>query len=242
MYERMEDALIGALRAGESLKSGWRTTDDARARIGEWVIEAFVYGHIDEDDRLFVEFFEASPAELRGKSLSNIAWSFSRSKSVGAEIRDRFESLWDRRILHVQHAPDDRAELVGFFWLAKSVYHPVSWWLPRLLQALELEPSIATERYMIGKEIARAALEDPERSFQVTKRLLEQSPSGMVEHDLGRNAVPTVIARALDSGNSRLEADARDFMNKLGADGYHTLESEVHAVLDGRITINDVDD
>lgn len=54
--------------------------------------------------------------------------------------------------------------------------------------------------------------------------------------------MPIVIARAVASGNEQLEQEAVIFMNELGEKGNPGLEKEVHAVLNGEITQDDVKD
>ena len=91
---------------------------------------------------------------------------------------------------------------------------------PRLQEALEIEPAIATERYMIGKELAQASSVDPATALAVLKLLLEgRDEGGMVSFDLTRHAVPVVIANAMSTDDSDLKAAAEAYMNELGARG-----------------------
>jgi hypothetical protein len=64
----------------------------------------------------------------------------------------------------------------------------------------------------------------------------------MVSFDLTRRAVPTVIANAMRAGDTILRLAAEAYMNDLGAKGNLQLEAEVKAVLDGTVTIADVDE
>jgi hypothetical protein len=64
----------------------------------------------------------------------------------------------------------------------------------------------------------------------------------MVSFDLSRNAVPMVIANALRSGEDDLRQEADRYMNELGAKGNLGLEAEVHAILEGTVTVEDLDE
>src|SRR5690606_14139144 len=127
-----------------------------------------------------------------------------------------------------------------FYWVVRSDKFDAEWWLPRLQRSLELDSEVATERYRIGKDIARAADVDPRAALGVTKLLIGTRQSqGMALHELSRNAVPLVIARALAAEDDQLKADATTFMNELGEAGHFDLARQVQAVLDGVITQED---
>lgn len=243
LYDLLDDAMQSALRVGDSLRAGWSGESEPLPRIGEWVIDAVIFGHRTTHDHLFQAFFSEMTPKTRAEALGKVAWSFSRATRVDDEIRDRFGLLWDERIAYAQAHPNESQELEGIFWLAKGQAFSSDWWLPRLRAALELEPSIATERYMISKELAEASKADPATAFAVLKLLLQQRGSGSrVYYDMSRHAVPVVIANALMSGDADLAGDANAFMNKLGARGLQTLEDEVRAVIDGAVTIDEVDE
>jgi hypothetical protein len=70
---------------------------------------------------------------------------------------------------------------------------------------------------------------DARLAFEVLKLLLDDRDDGSVSgYDLTRNAVPTVLARAITSGDRELEREARQYMNELGERGNLGLESEVN--------------
>lgn len=243
MYDLLTPAMLAAIDVGDPLVAGWKGESDPLPRIGEWAIDALVFGHITADDSVFQAFFALTSPAVRGDALGKIAWSFFHATSVEDPIRDRFEWLWDNRISHVREHPEDSKELEGIYWLAKSKSFSAEWWLPRLRDALELEPGIATERYMIGKELAQASATDPAGALAVLKLLLSgRAEGGRVAFDLSRHAIPLVIANAIRSGDDELKRAAEEYMNELGAQGNLGLESEVLAVLEGKVGMEDVDD
>jgi len=102
---------------------------------------------------------------------------------------------------------------------------------------------LSSEGYAIGKELAAAADVDPRAAFDAIKLLLQGSDEvGMVSYDLTQHAVPTVIARAIASGDDGLKHQAVEYMNQLGEKGSLSLEAEVNQVLEGTINQSDVDD
>lgn len=243
MYDLLTPAMLAAIDIGESLVAGWKGESDPLPRIGEWVIDAVVFGHIDSGDRVFDEFFSKTSPEVRGDALGKIAWSFFRASSVEDPLRDRFGTLWDDRIAHVREHPEDSKELKGIYWLAKSSSFSSGWWLPRLHDALELEPAIATEKYMIGKELAQASTTDPSTALAVLKLLLGgREEGGRVAFDLNRHAIPVVIANAMMSEDRELKSEAETYMNELGAQGNLLLEDQVQAVLGGSVGVDDIDE
>ncbi|MGB3185210.1 MAG: hypothetical protein WBG36_13980 [Ornithinimicrobium sp.] len=243
LYDILSGPMIAAIGLEGELARGWRSESDPVQRIGKWAIDALIYGHKTAKDPLVQAFFTTASADVRGDALSSTAWSFFRAEKVDDAIRDRFAALWDERLQHVRDHPEDHKELKGFYWCAKGGKFDVEWWLPRLQEALEIEPAIAAERLMIGKELAQASLVDPATALAVLKLLLEaRDEGGMVSFDLTRHAVPVVIANAMSTDDPGLKVAAEVYMNELGAKGNLQLEAEVKAVREGRIRFSDVVD
>lgn len=243
LYEFLTPAMLSAIRLREPLISGWQSQSDPIQLIGQWAVNAIILGHIDSNDPVVEAFFRTAEPKVRGAAIGRIGWRFVDAKYVDDEIRNRFADLWDARVQHVREHPEDKDELIKFYWLVKSGKFKVSWWLPRLIEALQLNPAVATGRILLGKQLALAADLDPRRALNATQLLVSIGEGhGISEWDIVRNAVPMVIARAITSGDDQLKADAIYFMNRLGESGNPHLESEVNDVLRGRITQDDVDD
>jgi hypothetical protein len=243
LFEMFTPAMIAAIKSKQPIVSGWHIDSDPLQRIGEWAINAIIQGHRSIDDSVVSEFFSTVPARIRGAAIGRIAWQFMHAEAVDDVIRDRFADLWDSRMAHVHANPDDSEELNGFFWFVRSNKFPVEWWLPRLNEAVELDPRLVKERYMVGKELALSADVDPHAAFDVLKLLLDgRTGDGYGSFDLTRNAVPMVLARAISSGDEVLKSDAEAYMNKLGELGDLSLEVKVKEILEGRVTQNDVGD
>jgi hypothetical protein len=240
LFQLLASSMIGAIRSKQPIASGWRTESDPLQRIGEWVIHAVIYGDKTIDDAVADEFFSTAPAKVRGDALGHIAWAFMHAETVDDAIRDRFAALWDTRVAHVRAHPTEREELNGFYWFVKSHKFAVEWWLPRLKDAAELDPHIAAECYMIAKEVASSADIDPRTALDVLKLLLEQDEAGMTAYALTSEAAPSVIARAIASGDEALKQDAVAYMNHLGEKGNLSLEVEVNDILDDGVTRHDV--
>ncbi|WP_147599119.1 hypothetical protein [Flaviflexus massiliensis] len=243
MYELLTPSMLAAIDVGDSLTAGWKSDLEPLPRIGEWVIDAYVFGDISADDPVFQSFFGLVTPSVRGEALAHIAWSFFRADKVDDSIRDRFGRLWDDRIRHVREHPEETQELRGIYWLARSSTFSSEWWLPRLRDILELDPAIGSERTTIGKELAQASFSDPVAALKVLKLVIGDSPEGgRFTYDLSRRAIPVVIANAMRFGDTQLGADAENYMNQLGARGNHGLEEEVQEVLKGSLGIDDMED
>lgn len=242
MYDLLSDSMVAAVKAGGSLEAGWRREFSPLQRIGEWAIDALIYGHKTFDDPLVNTFFSSADPAVRGDSMGRVAWSLFHAERVDKTFRDRFAHLWDERIRHVEDHPDDREELKDFYWLAKGNKFATEWWLPRLRTVIELEPDIVSSRFIIGKELAQASGADPKNALAVLQQLLGgHDQPGMVSYDLTQNAAAVIIANAIRSGDDDLKGEAEAYMNKLGSEGYLTLKSEVDAVLEGSVTVDDVE-
>lgn len=244
LYELLAPAMESALRLDQEIAIGWQHHGSTPSqRIGEWAIKAVIFGHVDWTDRVVSMFFSDVDPAVRGAALGRVAWEFMHSSTVDDDIRDRFASVLDSRLDHVASNPADALELREFYWVVKSGKFDATWWLPRLKRVLELAPGVASERFLIGKEIATAADVDPRAALDVTRLLLTSRMSqDLPSFELSRNAVPMVIARALELGDESTSADATAFMNELGEAGNLDLAKQVRDILNGVVTQQDVDE
>lgn len=242
LFGLLTPSMLAALKLPDPIADGWKHHNSTPTqRIGEWAVKALIYGHADWTDPVVVSYFGTAEGRDRGAALGHVAWEFMHAKTVDDSIRVRFADVWDARMAHVEANPSDSAELREFHWVVRSGKFEAEWWLPRLKRSLELDAELATERYMIGKDIAKAADVDPRAALDVTKLLIgTRQDQGLTLHELSRNAVPMVIARALATGDDQLKADATVLMNELGEAGHFDLARQVQAVLDGTITDDDV--
>lgn len=242
LYETLAPAMLGAIRCPEPIIEGWQSKKDPLLKIGEWVVLALILGHQTSNDPVPREYFVVASPQTRGQALGQIAWSLLHNEALDETIRDRFADLWDERIAHVRRQPGDAAELDQFHWVVRSHKFPADWWLPRLREALMLDPHLAAEKYMIGKEIAEAAAGNPGEAFAVLQLLVEgRDEAGVTSHDLNRNTVPVVLAAAIDSGDDALRHESVTYMNTLGERGYISLEREVERVQKGEVGVGDVE-
>jgi hypothetical protein len=242
LFELLSTAMSTAIVSGEPITPGWHTSSDPLQRLGEWAIEAIIRGHIAASHPVAEAFFSTAPVEVRGSALGHIGWTFMHASAVEDLIRDRLADLWDKRVAHVRDHPSDAPELSGFHWFVRSRKFPISWWLPRLREALELFPALSTEKFVIGKELAAAADVDPRVALEVLKLLMPANVGSRVGYDLHRNAVALILGRAMAAEDIELNAEATRYMNELGEAGHLTLEAEVSRVLDGTTTQADVSD
>lgn len=243
LYNLLAQSMIAAIHSSEPLVAGWKERSDPLQRIGEWAIYAIIFGHKPIDNPVAEAFFAKADPKVRGQAIGRVAWSMINAELVDDAIRDRLAHLWDTRVEHVRSHREDGLELNEFHWFIKCKKFNALWWLPRLKEAVELNPELAKERFMIGKQIASSADLDPRGALEATRTLLEgREEAGVQAWDLARNAVPMVIARAHNSGDQQLKIDAIRFMNELGEKGYPELEKEVNEVLNGTITQDDVDE
>lgn len=243
LYELLAPAMIAVIKSKDSIVAGWHMQFDPLQRIGEWIISAIIWGHESLEDPAAAAFFSSATAEVRGKAIGRIAWSFMHAEVVDEAIRDQFADLWDMRVEHVRSYPNDHEELNGFEWFVKSKKFGVEWWLPRLKEAAELDPDLGSKTHMISKEIASAADTDPRSTLDVLKLLLQgRNNADITGYALRRDTIPIVLAKGIASGDSELQQDSLRFMNHLGEQGDLDLEEAVRAALAERITQTGADE
>ena len=235
LYELFTPALLAAMSLQDPIADGWqRHNSSPTQRIGEWAIKALIFGHAGWSDPVVTMFFAEVDARERGAALGHVAWELGNATTVDSDIVERFAAVWDSRIAHVQAFPADSAELREFHSVVRSNRFGSDWWLPRLKQALELNPGLSKERFSISSSMTSATDADPRTSFEVIKLLLDTPDlQGAVAWDISGNTVPTVLARALDSGDEQLMKDANAFMNALGEAGYLNLARQVREMRNG---------
>ena len=67
LFNLLSDPMIAAIAVGDGLASGWRSESNAQQRIGEWVINALIYGHRTSEDELVQAYFREGTPRLAGK-------------------------------------------------------------------------------------------------------------------------------------------------------------------------------
>ena len=242
LYGLLAPSMIAALAMDGPVIAGWRHNTDPIQRIGEWAINAIIAGDAN-DRRSGGRRFANGEPRVRGEAVGHMAWSMMHAETVDDPIRDCLADLWDARVQHVRESVEDSQELKNFHWFIKSGKFESGWWLPRLLEAITLEPELAGEYYMIGKEVALAADVDRVVRWMLRGRSWPmETPTGRRMWELAQNALPIVIARAMDAGDELLRNDAILVMNELGEQGHVTLDGQVKSVQEGAITKDDVPD
>jgi hypothetical protein len=231
LYTLLSGPMAATLHSQEQIQVGWGNPVSPQQRIGHWVIEAIIRGHIGDDDPLRTDFYTTADPEIRGDAIGHTAWSFMHAGVVDDVIRDRLADLWDERVAHVRSNPQDKAELKDFYWFIRSERFSASWWLPRLVEALELDGELRTHG-MIGEQLGSAAEELPEVALTALTLLLGQEETiARDNYDLRTHALAPVIAAALGTTDHKLHADARALMNQMGARGETDLDKRVAALL-----------
>lgn len=231
LYRLLTDSMIAALDSTEQISIGWRNDVSPQQRIGQWVIQAIIRGHIGDDDPLRTEFYTQAEPDARGDAIGHTAWSFMHAEEVDDAIRDGLADLWDERVRHVKTHPEDKAELKDFYWFIRSEKFPAAWWLPRLAESLTLNRELDTNG-MIGEQLAAAADELPRVALDVLTMLLAPAETpDRDNYDLRSHSLARVIAAALKTSDPQLQADARSLMNHMGERGEIDLERRVQAIL-----------
>ncbi|WP_150462253.1 hypothetical protein [Nesterenkonia ebinurensis] len=206
----------------------WNQAQPTLEQLGIWLIEGIIRDELDSDDDLVKEYFSKVDPKVRGQALGRMAFQFKHANSVSDNFRDRLGALWDRRVKHVRRTPEDVQELQDFYWFVNCGRFSPEWWLPRLKEAAELG-GLRDSQGVIGDQLLEAL---PNHAEEVLDAViaLTRSRAEMHDYDLREQTAPTVIARALDSGDDELARRATALMNKLGAEGQINLHRQVESI------------
>lgn len=231
LIEMLRGPLMIAIEEMQNTKliAGWRTYDRTFPQlIGDWIVMVFIGGKLSYDDDITQAWFAGADVNLRGEVLGHLGWQIMKWEYVPTDVLDRTAELWDLRIAHVNHHPEDAKELAGIYWLARSDKYEVTWWLPRLKYASSVIPRFKSHG-MIGERLAAASRVDLATTLQVIENILTDvgSDNTLTEYDLIEHAVPQIIAAAFDSDEFKLQKKATELMNKLGAAGHIELRDKV---------------
>jgi hypothetical protein len=230
LYQRLSGSMIAALGEADEIAVGWGDQDTPKARIGQWVVQAIIRADIDQADHLRLAFYSIVPAEVRGDAIGHVAWSFLRADRVDDVFRDRLAELWDERAAHVSEHPEDSPELKDFYWFVTCGKFEADWWLPRLKQAISIDPELET-RGMIGESLALAAPTHPQDALDVIRLLMKPTETHNKDHwDLTHHALAPVLAAAMDAGDDQLTHEALELMNEMGERGETDLDRRVEAL------------
>ncbi|MEC5152457.1 hypothetical protein [Cryobacterium sp. GrIS_2_6] len=213
-------AALRQLSSGDQI-TGWKGMRSFDQLIGDWILLGFVTGSIELDDELMIEWLRCTGAELRGNVLGHLGWQMMHWTEVDKTVLQRAMEFWDSRVAHVKATPADAAELSDFYWFIRSGKIEAVWWLPRLLDVVALVRDFRP-RGMLGEPLAEAGSHDPDTALAILERLMNGAgPDDQVSrYDLYENAIPQVLAAALDAGLPALTKRANDLMNQLGAAGF----------------------
>lgn len=227
LLEILRGPIEAAIKLGGGIEMGWRGNHSGPELLGTWIVNCLIWGDIAQDDPLVQTYFsDAMPAD-RGAVLGQVGFGFMHAEKIDDEFRDRFGRLWDARMDHVREHPEDREELKDFYWLVRSEKFPVSWWLPRLIEAKRLDATLTTHG-MVGEQLASAAQVMPAEALEALELLMDHDDDeGASDYDFIEHSLGPVIAAALRTNEPGLRTKARKFMNKLGRRGIIDIEQRV---------------
>ncbi len=210
--------------------AGWRGLRSFEQLLGDWILLASLTGSIELDDQLMVEWLRNADASLKGDVLGHLGWQMMHWTQIDDDLLRRSKEFWDYRVEHVRSTPADAAELSGFYWFVRSGKVGADWWLPRLLEVVSQYADFKTHG-MVGDALAEAGSQDPDTALAILEILMARARMDdlVSSYDLYENAIPRVLATALDTGLPELVQRANDLMNQLGAGGFIDVQDRVRS-------------
>ncbi|MEW1812432.1 hypothetical protein AB0284_17210 [Pseudarthrobacter phenanthrenivorans] len=227
LLEVLREPIKCALGRAEPLASGGAGLRTPAQLVGDWIVVLHIWGYLGMEDELLRLFFESAPPQLRGNVMGHIGFEFMHADSVEPQILNTAGELWDARAAHVRDNPIDAEELGDFYWFVKSGKFSPAWWAPRLSEALKLSPRRGIGG-MVYKPLAHASLEYPDLILDIAKALLSGWDDAKGDlYMLVEEALPQIIASALDAGDPALGANATALMHEAGEHGHIDMETKV---------------
>lgn len=188
---------------------------DCVTLIGEKLYGAYAIGQIDWDDELLARLWEKMDEAQAGAILGKICGAVRDGSGVTDAIASRIGKLWDYHANSLLKSKGPKS-LKGITRLLKSGCYPISWWGPRLLKELEVNPD-DINLMLFEDEFIALSEEDPELAMEILRQVIEhdQYPIAPYYEEFGI----LVLSKLRASNNGVLPADAVRFMDLLGRIG-----------------------
>jgi hypothetical protein len=206
---------------------GFRGDRSPRHLLADHILMLHITGQFDAsaEAELVRAMFDSAPAVLLGDVLGHVGWQLTRAEGdIPAAVLARCQVLWDWRASEVQAGRADPRELAGFSWRVRSGRFPAEWWLRHVMLAVAGDSLQA--RTTLLEPLASVAPAYPRQALEALIALIENDNDATMAFYIDRH-VPTVIAAALDCGDTEVVRIAWKLMDQLGRRGYTDLDRKV---------------
>ena len=158
-----------------------------------------------------------------GAILGKICSAVRDGSGVTDAIASRIGKLWDYHANSLLKSKGLKS-LKGITHLLKSGCYPISWWGPRLLKELEVNPG-DINLMLFEDEFSTLSEEDPELAMEILRQVIEHDryPIAAYYEEFGI----LVLRKLRASNNGVLPTDAVRFMDLLGRIGCLNIDEKL---------------
>ncbi|HUP62427.1 MAG TPA: hypothetical protein VNA69_18625 [Thermoanaerobaculia bacterium] len=214
IYAAIADKYLFASHNPFGSEEVWQSLASPAKKLAEHVTVLYARGVVGVNDALFTQAIVTAPSDLRG----HVVWFANNllktdDEWATPEVIERFQTLWDQ-YLSVREDQDLRA----FGWFALSAAFPPTWFLERLIRALERVKAISGEHWVIER-LAATARDQPLLSIRALLLILQTTTDGAGPYAWG-DEITAIIQFAVSSDDEAAQRTVAEVVNTLGRLGF----------------------
>lgn len=191
--------------------------------IGRQLYRAYAIGYLDWDDNLLTSLWEKVDANQAGAIIGRICSMVGDGTGVTEAIASRIGKLWDYHA-NVLAERKGAASLKGILHLLRSKLYSISWWGPRLLKELKINPG-NNSLMLFEDEFLELSDEDPKLAMDVLRCIIENDRYPMASYYEKYGIL--ILNKMKGRNDGLLSADAIDFMDLLGKIGCLDIDEKI---------------
>lgn len=217
-------------------KKGYSSDPDDR--LAEHLMILYGRGQVglDDQDGLFVHFFQKTPGDVRGHAIWVVGRDFNEiEEEIPSEVLERLKTLWSNRINEARNAVSRApyaSELSAFGgWFASAKFDD-QWAITQLRDALKLSGS--TEPYhLVLERLAKLAPSMPAIAVECLGLMVEGDKKRRYTYSWHEH-MRAILESALDSQDNTAQQSAKGLIDRLLArdrayGGFRDLLQRNHA-------------
>jgi hypothetical protein len=199
-------------------------------RLVEHIIVFYGRGRVDSegDDNLLETFYGCASVAHRSYALEFVGRSFSHDSATPppAEVVQRFEALWNRRLAVAKCDPNPAetfgSELAAFgSWVSAKCF-PKEWLLTQLNELLQLTNQI--DHIEEVAEFLATYSEENSRASVKCLKLLVGSLSDPFDLRMLRTAAYAILRAGINTPDSQVQQEAIELIHEFGRRGQLSFE------------------
>lgn len=194
-------------------------SNDPDDRLAEHLMILYARGQVgfDDQDGLFVHFFQKAPGDVRGHAIWVVGRDFNEiEEEIPGEVLERLKALWSNRINEARRSESKApfvSELSAFGgWFASAKFDDV-WAITELRDALKLAGSIESY-HLVLERLATLAPLMPAIAVECLGLMVEGDKKRRYTYSWHEH-MRAILEAALDSEDNTAQQSARALIDRL---------------------------